>query len=396
MKKFRLILSIICAAAVAVSCADIDPDPVPEPTPDPKPAPDPVVVKYAVKDVSAMTLEEKVGQMFFCRPEDLSGASTSSAVDDAIKAGFKKIPVGGFTLFGYSNNKNIDTPEQTFAFVKALHAFDNYPLLTVDEEGGTVLRIGNRSSFGLQKIGDMCNVTSDDEAKKDGKYIGNYLFNLGFDVDFAPVADVLTNANNTVVKKRSFGGSPSVVAGRVSNFYAGLRSAKVEGCLKHFPGHGDTDGDSHEGIVIAKKTWEQMSKCEMVPFQKAIEDGVSMIMVGHISTPNVTGNYEPSSLSKEIVTDRLRGELGFKGVIITDGMGMGAVNHEVEEATILAVKAGVDIVLLPANLTKAYNALLDAVKAGDIPEARINESVERIVALKKAILTERGQLEEKK
>ena len=182
----------------------------------------------------------------------------------------------------------------------------------------------------------------------------------------------------------------------VGEFLTGLKCAKVEGCLKHFPGHGDTKADSHYGYAETLKTWEEISACEMIPFRRGIEKGVKLIMTAHISAPNVTGSSVPSTLSPLMLTDKLRGELGYKGLIITDAMGMGAITLEYGpgDATLEAIKAGADIILAPENYEAAFDAVLAAISSGTIPLSRIEESAARVLDLKREILRSRGMLKE--
>ena len=164
----------------------------------------------------------------------------------------------------------------------------------------------------------------------------------------------------------------------------GISDNGIIPCIKHFPGHGDTVGDTHNGLVTLNKTWEQLLACEIIPFKASIENGADMIMASHITLPNVTKESVPTSLSKEMLTDKLRGELGFEGVIITDSLSMGAItkHYTSDKAALAAFNAGADILLMPQDFLLAYNAILDAAKNGTVSEERINESVLRILKLK--------------
>ena len=365
-----------------------------EPTPEP---PKPEVTKYSVKSLSEMTLKEKVGQLFNVRPEVLS-PETSGYVTKGTQAMtdfFKEYPVGGITLFA----GNITNPTQIKNFNSFLHDLGNYPLLCVDEEGGRVARIAKNTNFSVPVYSSMESVgkTGDPKnANKAGDDIGTYLMNYGFDMDLAPVCDVNTNPNNVVIGDRAFGSDPTLVANMSSEFLKGLKHAKVEGCLKHFPGHGDTSTDSHYGYAESLKTWEELAACEMLPFKKGIQADAKMIMTAHISLPNVTGkdNPVPSTLSPLILKEKLRGELGYKGIIITDSMGMGAITKQYSagEAAVLALEAGVDIVLDPEDFRVAFKAVMDAVESGRLPMSVIDEKVSRVLELKKSILQSRGLL----
>lgn len=292
--------------------------------------------------------------------------------------------VGGIALF----SQNIVTPEQLTSFILAMQQQSEIPLfIGVDEEGGSVSRIANSQNFAVPKYSNMQDIglTGDSsEAKKVGMTIGAYLKQYGFNLNFAPVADINTNPNNIVIGSRSFGSDPDLVAEMVTAEVSGLQEAGVMSCVKHYPGHGDTKGDTHEGFVSIEKTWDQLKQCELIPFIKAIAEPTDMVMISHITAPNISSDNLPSSLSYEMVEEKLRGELGFKGVIITDSMEMGAISKEYSSAdsAVKAISAGIDIILLPENFTEAYDGVLSAVKKGIISEKRINESVLRILELK--------------
>ncbi len=230
----------------------------------------------------------------------------------------------------------------------------------------------------IGKTGDTKN------AYEAGSVIGTYLRHYGFDVDLAPVADVNTNPKNPVIGTRSFSDDPKEAAKMVCAFIKGLDEAGVAACVKHFPGHGDTQTDSHFGYAQTTKTWEEILACEMVTFKAAIAKDVPMIMTAHIGTPNVTGNELPSTLNPVILTEKLRGELGYKGIIITDGMAMGAITRQYEsgEAAILSLQAGADIILGPKNFIEAFDAVMKALEDGTLTEERVNESVRRTLTLK--------------
>lgn len=334
--------------------------------------------------------------MINIRPETLEGTTVPRTGFDAkYKEKFDKYPVGGFTLFA----ANISSPGQTELFTDNLHAFANYPLLCIDEEGGTVARIARNALFGVIKYESMYSVGSTGnsvEAFMAGQNIGEYLYKYHFDVDFAPVADVFTNPNNKVIGKRAFSSDPNVAAEMSSQFLLGLKDKKVEGCLKHFPGHGDTDTDTHTGYAETLKSWNELLECEMIPFKKGIESGARVIMTAHVAAPNITGDSTPASLSQLMLTEKLRKELGYKGIIITDAIEMGAIakNYSIGDACLLAIEAGVDILLLPLSLDEVFDTITKAVESGRITEKRIDESVERILQLKRDILKSRGQLAE--
>lgn len=372
--------------SLAAACTK---DPGPENPEEPK--------KYELKELGQMSLREKVGQLFNVRVESLVPGAIGSVTggSDALTDFFRQYPCGGVTLFA----ANITYPYQTSVFTEYLHGLDNYPLICVDEEGGRVARIGKNPNFPVTRVGTMASVgaTGDPQkAKEAGSTIGEYLFRYGFDIDLAPVSDVNTNPDNVVIGDRAFGSSPELVGSMVEAFLAGMKGQKVEGCLKHFPGHGDTSTDSHYGYAESLKTWEELSGCEMIPFRAGIAAGAKMIMTAHVCLPNVTGSSIPSTLSSMVLTEILRGRLAYQGIIITDSMEMGAITQQYsnEEATLLALEAGVDILLTPQDYPKAFEAVLKAVEDGRITVQMIDERVGRILALKKELLLSRGLLKQ--
>lgn len=352
------------------------------------------------EQLSQMTLRDKIGQMFIIRLGSLDTLQVEDSVISITACPIydlpqrlvefdKQYPVGGVILY----NKNIQDPAQLIQLTGDMHAkLQNDPLVCIDEEGGRVSRIANTPSFNLHKYASMQEIASSgnpQDAYDAAYYIGSYVKSYGFDIDFAPVADVNTNPENIVIGARCFSSNPDTAATFVLKYLDGLTAAKMMGCVKHFPGHGDVKNDTHTGYAATTKTWAQMDTCEMVTFRAAINAGVQLVMTAHIAVPNVDpttyqGYSIPSTMSSVILQDKLRGSLGYQNVIITDGMDMGAItlHYSAEEAAIRTILAGVDIVLCPQNYRKAYDAVYQAVKDGRIPEERINQSVRRILKLK--------------
>lgn len=348
---------------------------------------DETVVRTTKDVLGKMSLREKVGQLFIVRPEALaenSNAETAPAtdrVDDAVISRIEEYPVGGIALF----SRNITSAEQLPMFISDLQSSSKYPLfIAVDEEGGRVARIANSDFFNVASYKSMEDIGKSGDASKAeevGRQIGSYLKELGFNLDFAPVADTNTNPQNIVIGDRSYGSDPALVARMVSAQLDGMHNSGIMGTLKHFPGHGDTKDDTHSGYVSVNKSWDELKACELVPFISAL-DKADTIMVSHITVTSI--DKLPSSLSYEIITRKLRNELGYNGVIITDSMAMGAVadSYTSDIAAVMAVKAGADIILMPESLEKSFNAVLNAVNSGEISISRIEESAERVLTLK--------------
>lgn len=334
-----------------------------------------------------LTLEEKVLQLFMVTPEALNGmaAGKVTAAGDTTKNSIGTYPVGGLVYFA----GNLQNPEQVKEMLSNTCRYYEeagmpQPFLGVDEEGGKVARIGGNPAFGVEKIGSMSAVSDEREAKRIGTVIGTYLAELGFSVDFAPVADVLTNPQNTVIGDRSFGSDAEQVAELAMAEVQGLEDAGVHAVLKHYPGHGATQGDTHEGYAYTDKALEELMEAELVPFEAGIQEGVLFLMAAHISVPSITGDSTPCSLSRYMITDVLRERLGYDGIVVTDAMNMGAVSQQYDsaQAAVLALQAGVDLILMPQNFPDAYEGVLQAVKSGELTEARIDESVMRILRVK--------------
>ena len=349
------------------------------------------------EQLSKMTLREKVGQMFYVRMETLDTTihwntyadlqeNPLLEVNQTMRNVNEHYPVGGLILYAW----NIDNESQLSRLISQIRSLNGQPLLCIDEEGGRVSRIANNPNFNVKKYESMSAIgaTGDpNNAYECGNTIGTYLHRYGFDIDFAPVADVNTNPENIVIGARAFSDKPEIAAPMVTNYLQGLKDAGVVGCIKHFPGHGDTKADTHFGYASSQKTWGEMLSCEMVTFKAGIQWGCQLIMTAHISAPKVTGSDIPSTMSSVILQDKLRRELGYQNIIITDAMEMGAITQQYSngEAAVGCIKAGVDIVLGPQVFTEAFDAVVKAVETGEITEQRIDESVRRILKLKQSI-----------
>ena len=380
MKLWMLAAILICGF-VLTSCLNSD-DPIVSP------------VDEVEAQLQQMTLREKVGQLFYIRLESLDPSIEWTTYDDLasikileVTEKMKRVnedyPVGGIILYAW----NIEDEAQLARIIPQVRALNGNPLLCIDEEGGRVSRIANNPNFNVKKYESMASIgaTGDPQnAYECGNTIGTYLSRYGFDIDFAPVADVNTNPENVVIGPRAFSDDPTVAAPMVVNYLQGLKDAGITGCIKHFPGHGDTKADTHYGYASTQKTWDEMLNCEMVTFKAGIQWGCQLIMTAHIGAPNVTGSDVPSTMSPIILQDKLRGELGYQNIIITDAMEMGAITQQYTsaEAAVGSLKAGVDIVLGPRYFTEAFDAVMAAVNNGTISEERINQSVRRILKLK--------------
>lgn len=333
--------------------------------------------------IGVMPLEDKVAGLFIVRPESITGVSTAVKAGDGTREALEKHAVGGIVYFA----KNIQSAEQLKEMISNTRSYSKYPLfIGVDEEGGSVSRLADKSLVDRVDSAQVISQTLDaSNAYQAGTTIGTYLAEFGFDLDFAPVAD-LANISNSVMMKRSYGSDAASAIPFVTSMMQGLEEQGITACVKHFPGIGSTVQDTHDGLAVSSRTAEQFRAEEFTVFQAAIDAGANMIMVGHVAVPSLVGDNTPSSMSSVIVTDILRDELGFEGVIITDAMDMSAISeyYESDHAAILALKAGCDMILMPDDYELAYNGVLQAVKDGVISEERVNDSLRRIYRIKYA------------
>lgn len=337
--------------------------------------------------ISAMTLEQKAAQLFVVTPESITDVNTVTAAGSATKEALQKYPVGGIVYLKQNLLSESQTSKMLANTKRYYEEIMDLPVfLAVDEEGGTVARIGANDGFSIDNVGSMKTIGESEDPQNAyhvGVIIGTYLSELGFNLDFAPVADVLTNPENEVVADRSFGSDHSLVTEMVLAELDGLNQTDVLGCVKHFPGHGSTAGDTHDGYAYTEKNLEELWENEFQPFQAAVDADVPFVMVSHISVPNVIGDDTPSSLSYIMVTEILRNRMGYEGIVITDAMNMGAiVEDHSESAAVKALQAGVDMILMPENFETSYNDVLEAAVNGTLSQERIDASVKRILRLK--------------
>jgi beta-N-acetylhexosaminidase len=356
--------------------------------------------------IASMTMEEKVGQMLMPAFRNWKGKSVTELLPE-IERLVKKYHLGGVILF----RENVVTTEQTVRLVSDYQAAsEKYGLFAaIDQEGGVVTRLQS----GTDMPGNMALGASRSEklAYQVGKSIGEELASLGINVNFAPVLDVNNNPDNPVIGVRSFGEDPELAASLGLAYIKGIQGTGTAATVKHFPGHGDTAVDSHLGLPEVQHDKDRLKQVELYPFQKAMDAGVDMMMTAHVTFPKIDGTkaiskkdgkeiHLPATLSYKVLTELMREEMGYKGVITTDSLNMKAITDHFGpvEAVIRAVNAGTDIVLMPVGLESAANGLYEAVRSGEISEERIEASVKRILALKlkRGILKEENPQPEEK
>ncbi|WP_265423192.1 glycoside hydrolase family 3 protein [Bacillus velezensis] len=365
----------------------------------------PDIPSQAEQAVSRMTLDEKLGQMLMpdFRNWQKKGQSSPEALtqmNDEVAGLIQKYRFGGVILFAENVKDTEQTVRLTDAFQKA--SPDIPLLLSIDQEGGIVTRLGEGTHFpGNMALGAARKTAY---ASQNGAIIGKELKALGINTNFAPVLDINNNPGNPVIGVRSFSSDRDLTASLGLASMKAQQKQNVAAAVKHFPGHGDTDVDSHYGLPLVTHNQERLRQIELYPFRQAIQAGADMIMTAHVQFPafddttyksKLDGSdiLVPATLSKKVMTHLLREEMGFNGVIVTDALNMKAIADHFgqEEAVVMAVKAGVDIALMPAQVTslqtenrfaRVHSALKKAVQKGDIPLQQINKSAERIISLK--------------
>lgn len=331
--------------------------------------------------LAGMTLHEKVCQMMFVTPEELTGEDGVTVAGDATRQALENYPVGGIVYFA----KNLESQDQVKEMIDNSQKYSSIGLfVATDEEGGVVNRL--MDTVGTTYIGSMYYYKDDgDETAYENTYtIANDMSALGFNLDFAPVADVWSNPDNTVIGERAYSDDYAQAAELVGNAVKGFNDGGVMCTLKHFPGHGDTAEDSHYSSAYVHRTKEEIMADEMQPFRSGIEAGAEFVMVGHLIVPDI--DEVPATLSYKIATGILRDELKFEGVAITDSFEMESIadNYSVDDAVVMSVKAGMDMILQPKDMASAVNSIEQAVADGELSEDRIDESVRRILTLKES------------
>lgn len=361
------------------------PEATPEPTPEPTLSPEEEEQQYLDEIVNAcieeMPLEDKVAGLFIITPEALTETNAAVKAGDATKEKLGEYAVGGLIY----SEQNIKDAEQIKEMLSNTQNYSKYPLFFgVDEEGGSVSRVAKKGL--ADNVGPMYEIgeTKDPvKAKEAGVTIGGYLSDIGFNLNFAPVADLAMEGNETI-GDRSFGNNAGEVATMVSASVEGMQEGGVITCLKHFPGLGSSEDDTHTGMAITEKTREDFATTDFMSFQAGIDAGTEMVMVSHLSVPNIIGDNTPASFSVTMVQDVLRGELGFDGIVITDSMDMAAITdyYTSDEAAVKALQAGADMILMPEDFEVAYEGVLAALNDGTLTEERIDESLRRIYRVK--------------
>ena len=362
-----------------------------------------------LKMISEMTTQEKLAQMMIVAlRSNISNEKTATEIDRDYAEMLTKYDFGGILLFA----GNVVDSAQTVTLIRdsqeaAMKSAGGIPMfICVDQEGGSV----NRVPFGTTGSGNMALAATGDTSltEESAKMLGDEIRALGFNMDFAPVSDVNSNPANPIIGVRSFSDDPELVAEHVTAFIKGMDSAKISTALKHFPGHGNVGEDSHTHLPCSDFSLEEIKACDLIPFQAGIDAGSDMIMTAHIQFPKIEKKTYvsikdgeeitlPATLSRTIITGLLREQMGYNGIVITDAMEMDAIAAHFDplDAAVMAINADVDILLCPVELykdgevntfpdvDKYMEGLLARVEAGDIREEELDNSVYRILKLKK-------------
>ena len=363
----------------------------------------------AIKDIiDKMTLEQKVAQLFVVSPETLTGVDSVQYAGDMTYQALQDYPVGGIVFA----KDNIDSSSQFGTMTDNLQSYSEdisgLPrFLAAAEEGGSASVLGNNDNLdeyyensysdddsdyssssansvhsGAPSMSEIGRKDDSNNAYEAGKSIGSLMSAYGLNLDLAPVADVLSG-NSTGIGDRTFGTDVQTVSDMALEVIRGIQEEDVNAAMKYFPGYGAASSNM-SGFPVINSSLDELKKKEFLPYSNAIAQGLDFVMVGHISVPNVTGDDTPASLSEKMISEVLRKDLGFKGIVMTDYLNDKTIvkNYSAADAAVKAIQAGADLLLEPDDLEAAYEGVLKAVKKGDITEDRLDESIYRILRVK--------------
>ena len=376
-----VIVPQMAAPTEAPTLAPAAPTLAPIPTEAPTEAPtEPDYAAMADAKLAAMTDREKLCQLFIVSPETLTGVDGVTMAGDTTKQAIADYPVGGIMY----NTDNLETVDQTKEMIAKSQSYASIPMfIAVDEEGGDVARVA--AKLGTTKFDPMYTYKAQgaEVARSNAKTIGADVKALGFNLDFAPVADVWTNSENTVIGSRAYSDDCTEAAELVASAVQGFGDSGVLSTLKHFPGHGNTAEDSHESLATVSSDVEALKANELLPFKSGIEAGAEFVMVGHLVVSAIDADY-PATLSSKVVPTLLREYLGYDGLVISDSMKMAAITANYDRAAIIKglFAADIDMILDPDDLEGYLVALQNALADGSITQEQIDAKVKRILTLK--------------
>ena len=352
----------------------------PPPTHAPTEAPASDYKEEAQKTLSKMSLDEKIAQLFVVTPETLTGVDVATIAGETTKEMLEKYPVGGIIY----STPNMEDKDQLKDLISTTQSYSKLPLLIcVDEEGGDVARVAD--ALDEEKLEPMFSYKDEDKstASKNAKTIASYLTKYGFNTDLAPVADVWTNEDNTVIGTRAYSDDYQKAAELVAAAVKSFDENGIAATLKHFPGHGGTAEDSHEVLAVLDKSYDELKDGELLPFKEGIKAGADMVMVGHIVVPSLDED-KPATLSKNIVPEILRKDMKYDGVVISDSLTMGALveNFSTEEIVQGLFDADIDLFLMAGDLDEYFDTVNTLLSDKKITEKQIDEKVTRILQMK--------------
>ena len=379
---YRFVLNPVQTAPTEAQIPTVASEPTLQPPPTQAPT-EPSAPDYkaeAQKILSEMSLDEKIAQLFVVTPETLTGVDAATLAGDTTKEMIEKYPVGGLIY----STPNMEDKDQLKELISKTQSYSKLPLLIcVDEEGGDVARVAD--ALDENKLKPMFDYKDESAttASRNAKTIAAYLVKYGFNTDFAPVADVWTNKDNTVIGSRAYSDNYQDAADRVANAVKGFDAFGLVTTLKHFPGHGDTAEDSHDELAVLKKSYDELKEGELLPFESGIKAGADMVMVGHIMVPSLDED-KPATLSKAIVPEILRKDMQYDGVVISDSLTMGALgeNFTTEEIVQGLFDAQIDLFLMPGDIEEYIEAVNTLLDDEDVTEEQIDEKVLRILQMK--------------
>ena len=334
----------------------------------------------AEQTMSSMSVHDKICQLFIVTPETLTGVDGVNMAGETTKQAIADYPVGGIIY----NTGNLESKEQTAEMLSKSQSFSKIPMfLSVDEEGGNVARVAEK--LGTTKLDPMLTYkdAGEQKAHDNAQTIAKDISALGFNLDFAPVADTLTNSANTVIGSRAYSDNYEEAAKLVASAVKGFADGGVLSTVKHFPGHGGTDEDSHNGLAYVSSSADELKAGALLPFKSGIDAGADMVMIGHLVVSSIDEEL-PATLSSKVVPQLLREYMGYDGVVITDGMQMAAITDNYSREAIVKgiFDADIDMILEPDDLGAYISAIETALENGTITEAQLNAKVKRILTLK--------------
>lgn len=342
--------------------------------------PEELLDDYIDTVLAGMTLEEKVAGLIITSPEQLTGVGTAVRAGDGTKTALEAMPVGGLVYY----RKNIQSKDQLKEMLANTKNYSKYPIFLAVNEGGDNYSSVQNSVIEVPNVMKPGEIKAAEEAYVLGSVIGTYLTDLNFNVNFAPTADILY-VEGAAVSDYCFGGDSALNAQFVTEYVTGLEAQGVSATLKTFPGTGHLTGSTLNGTVSTDKTRAEFEG-DFAVFKAGIDAGADFVMVSNIVASELSGGVEPCSMSSSVVTDILRNELGFTGIVITEPMNVKAITeyYAADEAAVAALKAGCDMILLPEDLDTAYQGILNGIAEGSVAEARINDSLKRVMRVKYA------------